>query len=243
MGSPGSWWRGRTATTPKDDPKPAAREDANAPLQTPLWRELDLAARRHAVAEWRDRQILAVDDLFNHEAARARDAFDQELAAAPREATFNVGAYAATRIDALLATALSDSFPRLMAAASEELAGVDARLAEVARTLVGETSIPAPAPQPVEAEDDGVSPETAPAPRKLDPARVVSKAAALADGAANAADGLIREPLRVRPRLREAAARRVAEHWMRLSGEPASILAQAIARLDAVAQESRTRLS
>ena len=209
---------------------------------SPIQRDLDLGAQRHAVAAWRDRQIMAIDDLFNHAAIKAREAFDQELDKAPREATFNPGPYAVSRIDSLLATQLAPHLPALITAASEELAHIDPSLADVARTLVADIAVPDPRSDVAEIETEP-EPVPAQAAKGLSPGEAVRRVAALADGAVGAADGLIREPLRVRPRLREAAAARVEDHWMRLTGEPASVMARIIIRLDAVAQEARRRLT
>lgn len=217
---------------------------------------MELAISRQAVAEWRDRQILAAAALLNRDAMSARDAFEREVEhATAADTLFNAAAFANARIDALLGIALTKSLPQFLDVAAKELSSIDQRLAEIANALRRPDAIVLPtatAPLPSAVVDiEQVSAEISEtdtqqvAKRGLlsVPARLAKRASTLADDAGSAADDLLQEKLGLKNRLRTAAAHRVAETWMAGAGEPRSPLMQLVALIDETTHAARLTLS
>lgn len=218
---------------------------------------LELAISRQAVAEWRDRQILSAAALLNQKATDARAAFDREIEnATAAETIFNASALANARIDALLGASLSESLPKFLGMAADELTSIDQRLAEVADALRRPDALVMPlATAPLPTRPTAATEETAAdtgqpthgQAGKLDllrvPARLAKRATSLAGDAGSAADELLQEKLGLKNRLRAAAAQRVAESWMTGAGEPKSPLAQLVSLIDETTYAARMILS
>lgn len=218
---------------------------------------LELAISRQAVAEWRDRQILSAAALLNQKAMDARAAFDREIeTATAAETIFNASALANARIDALLAASLSESLPKFLDMAANELSSIDQRLAEVADALrrpdalvMPQAAAPLPTP-PAAATEETAADTDQPGHVQTGkrgllsvPARLAKRATSLAGDAGSAADELLQEKLGLKNRLRAAAAQRVAESWMTAAGEPKSPLAQLVSLIDETRYAARMTLS
>lgn len=217
---------------------------------------MELAISRQAIAEWRDRQILAAAALLNRDAMSARDAFEHEVEhATAADTLFNAATFANARIDALLGIALSESLPQLLNIAARELSSIDVRLADIADALRRPDAIVLPtATMPLPSAAAAIE-HTSVEVSETDsqhvakrgllsvPARLAKRASTLADDAGSAADGLLQEKLGLKNRLRTAAAQRVAETWMIGTGEPKSPLMQLVALIDETTHAARLTLS
>lgn len=217
---------------------------------------LELAISRQAVAEWRDRQILAAAALLNEKAIDARAAFDREVDnATAAETIFNPAAFANSRIDALLGASLNASFPEFFGIAARELVSIDQRLSDIGDALkrpdaivLPLASLPLPASTTAVEDTSGHVSDVEPAhPPKRGlagaPAMFARRAKSLADGAGSAADELLQDTLGLKNRLRSTAAQRIAQSWMSGTGEPRPVLAQLIALIDETTHAARMSLS
>lgn len=217
---------------------------------------MERAISRQAVAEWRDRQILAAAALLNQKSIDARAAFDREVDnATAAETIFNPATLANSRIDALLGASLSASLPDFFGIAARELVSIDERLSNIGDALRRPDAIALPLASPplpasttaIEDASAGAS-EVEPAqPQKRGlagaPAMFARRAKSLADGAGSAADELLQDKLGLKNRLRSAAAQRIAQSWMGGTGEPKPVLAQLISLIDETTHAARMSLS
>ena len=216
---------------------------------------MKLAISRQAVAEWRDRQILAAAALLNEKSIDARAAFDREIeTATAAETIFNASALANARIDALLCTSVGESLPDFLGMAGQELISIDPSLNAISDALrradiivLPLASAPLHASTVVDATSSVVSDSEQTQPQKRGiagmSAMLVKRASSLADGAGNAADELLQDKLGLKNRLRTAAADRIARNWMGGTGEPKSVLAQLVALIEETTHAARMRLS
>ncbi|WIY67958.1 hypothetical protein KB221_07465 [Aquidulcibacter paucihalophilus] len=217
---------------------------------------MERAISRQAVAEWRDRQILAAAALLNQKSIDARAAFDREVeTATAAETIFNPSALANSRIDALMGASLSASLPEFLGIAARELASIDQRLGDISDTLSRPDLIALPlasSPLPaatavVEVGSDNTSEPEDTQPQKRGISRVsamlVKRASSLADGAGSAADDLLQDKLGLKNRLRSAATQRIAQSWMGGTGEPRPVLAQLVSLIDDTTHAARMSLS
>lgn len=215
---------------------------------------MELGYHRQAVAEWRDRHIVASATLLNLKALEARAAFDRDLHdARARDALFP-STLATARIDALMKSALEVELPAFLSSAALELVAINGKLGPISQGLAeAKIEFPGPAPTAVEAPLAHVSElddESDPPP--AEPAqgawlsefsgRLRRKAAGIADSANAAADHLVTEKLL--DRLRSAATRRIESAWM--NDEPGaltSVQSQMTGLIDETAYASRISLS
>lgn len=133
---------------------------------------MDLGYQRQAVAEWRDRQMVAAAALFNLKAVDARAAFDRDLHdATARDALFP-SALATTRIDALMTAALDQALPGFLSAAAEDLVAISERLTTLSQGLCdAKIDLPSAAAATLDAASTPASeaPPAPPPPRRRPP--------------------------------------------------------------------------
>lgn len=209
----------------------------------------ELAMRRQAVTEWRDRQILAAHTMLNRCAQGARNAFEAQLAQATLlDSVWDPAGFSNHRIDTLLRDSVIKGIAECFASAGQELGSIDARLAPFGEAMARAEGIVLPlASQPSNA-DEAHSREALPAIPSdaglLTRLRetLVYKANSLASYASETADWLVQDKAGLRDRLRDAAAHRIATQWMGDIGDPLPVLAQMIKTIERVAHEARTEL-
>lgn len=213
---------------------------------------MDLGYQRQAVAEWRDRQMVAAAALFNLQAVDARAAFDRDLHDATARDAFFPSSLATTRIDALMTAALDLALPGFLSAAAEELVAISERLTALSQGLgAAQIALPSAAsatadapPTSSDAEATPAAPSTTPPAAWLAdlPGRLRKQAAGVLDSAGAAADHLVNEKLRMVERLRAAAAKRIERAWMN-DEAGCDPLSQLIGLIDETAHASRVSLS
>ncbi|HAD85507.1 MAG TPA: hypothetical protein DCG71_11820 [Brevundimonas sp.] len=210
---------------------------------------VELGYQRQAIAEWRDRHIVAAATLFNLKALEARTAFDREIHDTTLGDSIFPSAKATTLIDALLRSALEDELQSFLSAAALELVAINEKLNPVSQAL-SEARIEFPGtassavemfPEPTSDLDEGDLAAAEPAQGawiSTLPARVGRQ---LADKA-GAAAGHLNEKLI--DRLRGAAAKRIDRTWMNdAPGAPPSVQSQLIGLIDETAYACRISLS
>lgn len=214
---------------------------------------VELGYQRQAVAEWRDRYIVAAATLLNLKALEARTAFDRDLHDATLGDSIFPSAKATTLIDALLRSALEDELQTFLTTAALELVRINKKLDPVSQALVeAEVQFPGAAASGVEEPLAPASdPDTGTDPHDLAVVEPVEGAwisklpgrmgRQLADRA-GAAAGHLNEKLI--DRLRSAAARRIDRAWMNDEpGAPPSVQSQLIGLIDEAAYACRISLS
>lgn len=209
----------------------------------------ELAMRRQAVAEWRDRQILAAHLMLNNCAQGARNAFEAQLAKATLlDSVWDPAGFSNHRIDMLLHDSVINGIADCFASAGQELGTIDARLAPLGEAMARAQGITLPLASQPSSSDEVHTRETLP----TIPAEaglltrlretLVYKASSLATYASETADWLVQDKAGLRDRLRDAAANRIATQWMGDIGDPLPVLAQMIKNIEGVAHEARTEL-
>lgn len=217
---------------------------------------MELGYQRQAVAEWRDRHIVASATLLNLKALEARTAFDRDLHDATVRDAFFPTAKATTLIDALLRSALEDELQNFLSTAALELVAINEKLSSVSQALSeARVEFPGATPSAVEAplattSDLNDDSDLAPAEPAQGawfsefPGRLRRQAAVFATNANAAADHLVNEKLRMVDRLRGAATRRIERAWMNEEpGVAPSVQSQLIGLIDETAYTSRISLS
>jgi hypothetical protein len=222
---------------------------------------VQLAYARQALAEWRDRYIVAAGVMVNSNATKALSALEHELGdVSGMDSLLNPGGLARERIDSLMRTELKPELVRYLTDAGEELAAIDARLAALS-SVMSTLSITLPPvdtadakfeedePAPVEiaepAEAGSVAPDRSAPERWLSDVggRLQRSAATLSQSAGTAADTILNERLGLIKRVRGAASAHIAKAWMNDNDEPSSVLYQLITMIDETAQQARIQLT
>lgn len=217
---------------------------------------VELGYQRQAVAEWRDRHIVASATLLNLKALEARTSFDRDLHdATARDAIFP-SALATTRIDALLRSALEDELQSFLSSAALELVAINEKLHPVSLALsearvefpgTPTSAVEVPFAPTSDLDDDSDLAPTEPVQSAWFselPGRLKQQAATLMDNVGAATDHLVNERLHMVDRLRGAAARRIERAWMNEEpGVPPSVQSQLIGLIDETAYTSRISLS
>jgi hypothetical protein len=212
----------------------------------------ELAMRRQAVLEWRDRQILAAYALFNSKAQGALEAFEAQVAkASVVDSVWDPAGFADFRIDELMQERMRPALRALMSGAESELVGLGKDFAPLGAALArsDELILPtAPKPEaPPEAPASGLVREAG-TEREVDwwiarlPGMAAERATSFFSYASETASWLMQDKVGLRDRLRAAAAERIATQWMGGSGKPRPVLSQVIAIIDEVSHEARTML-
>lgn len=218
---------------------------------------MDQAMERQAVAEWRDRHIIAAATLINFRATEARTAFDKYLAAAGlRGPMLDAQRVAAERIDLYMRERLSADLDQFLSDAAKELAPIDERLSDLAEGLrlasiampEGETErSPLAAKEPMEdltAGEEDLTDTTSDAPRFTQlTGVVVGKAAWVVKSVGSGAAAALYETSGAAERLRKAGAARIEQVWMSSAHRPEMILSQMIHLIDGTAHAARVALS
>jgi len=213
--------------------------------------------QRHAVADWRDRHIVAAAALVNLRATEACAAFEGELEDPEfRGPMLDAARVAGARIDAYLRRSLAPDLDQFRFDAASELAAIHDRLRALADGLriaplempeagfeSTESRSPEPDVQPLETEGDEVpSVPDAPWFARL-PGVVVGGAARVVESASIATGVTIFERSGAADRLRKAAKRRVQQAWMNDDDTHPSLLSKMITLIDGSAHAARTTLS
>lgn len=211
----------------------------------------ELAMRRQAVTEWRDRQIMDARSLLNARAQAARNAFEAQLSqASVLDSVWDPAGFTNHRIDALMHEHISGGLAELFKNAAKELVSLDKRFARLGKALANGAGIILPAaaepsaPSKTDATTAGADLPVANTDSWLVRLRgtVATTATSVANYAAETADWLVQDKVGLRDRLRFAATNRISNQWMGDIGEPLPVLAQMIAFIDQVAHEARTML-
>lgn len=217
-----------------------------------------LAAVRHAVAEWRDRHIVAASTMVNFRAVEARKALEVELRdVSGFDSMLNPSRLARQRIDFLMGFSLKPDMAGLIRVAADELGCIDDRLAGL-KAAFGSVAITFPEGPPIAGHDAmelleigseshggsgavGDDQGLAGLGRKLQ-----EGVAALSRSASTATDSILNERLGLINRVRSAAAERIETAWMNEANEaaePGGVLHQLVFAIDGTAQEARIQLS
>lgn len=213
--------------------------------------------QRHAVADWRDRHIVAAATLLNLRATGALAAFEAELQDPEfRGPMLDAVEVAGAWIDAYLRRILAPDLDQFRFNAASELAAIHDRLHALADGLriaslempeagfeSKECGSPEPDVQPLKTEGDYV-PAVPDAPwfARL-PGAVVGGAARIVESASIATGATIFERSGAADRLRKAAKRRVQQAWMNDDDTHPSFLSKMITLIDGSAHAARTTLS
>lgn len=124
----------------------------------------ELAMRRQAVTEWRDRQILAAHTMLNKCAQGARNAFEAQLAQATLlDSVWDPAGFSNHRIDTLLHDSVITGIAECFASAGRELGSIDARLAPFGEAIARAEGIVLPLALQPSSEDEAHSREALPA--------------------------------------------------------------------------------
>lgn len=213
---------------------------------------MELGYQRQAVAEWRDRHIVASATLLNLKALEARAAFDRDLHDAKARDALFPSTLATARIDALMKSALEVELPDFLSSAALELVAIHEKLGPISQGLAeARIEFPGPAPAAVDApldvseHADECDPPPAQGAWLSDISdRLRRKAAGIADTANAVADHVVTEKLRMVDRLRSAATRRIESAWMNEeAGALTSVQSQVIGLIDETAYACRISLS
>lgn len=224
------------------------------------------ALQRQALAEWRDRQVLASVRMLNRLSEEARRKFDESLAEASfKDTVWDPASFADHRIDFLLCETVPKALSQLLEVAASELTAISADFAAYGEALASSTgfSFPTPAERNAHAQSEDVTLDDVQAPPAVGDASaakagsswtlsnltIVRTVSALSERATNAiskagvaAEREIQNRSGLYDRLRVAAAARVATRWMGSSGEPRPVLAQVTDLIDGLTGEARTNL-
>ena len=105
----------------------------------------ELAMRRQAVTEWRDRQILAAHTMLNNCAQGARNAFEAQLAQATLlDSVWDPAGFSNHRIDTLLHDSVINGVADYFASAGQELGSIDTLLAPLCQAMARAVGIALP---------------------------------------------------------------------------------------------------
>jgi len=224
------------------------------------------ALQRQALAEWRDRQVLAAFRMLNTLSADARRKFDESLAEANlKDTVWDPASFADHRIDALLCATAPPALDQFLRAAGAELSIISEGFAAYGEALARSHGFSLPNSP---ANDQPTQSEGFPSEQKYETEvpkpdggqttgsrwsfsglALVRTVSALSGRATNAvrdvgvaAEREIQTRTGLYDRLRTAAAARVATRWMGSGGEPRSVLSQLIDLIDGVTGEARANL-
>lgn len=212
----------------------------------------EAALRRQALAEWRDRQILAISGEFNGRAAEALAAFDAQVTSANLiDSVWDPAGFANGRIDQLLSQSVPAPLDKALKLAGKELAAISPAFAELAGALAWSEAITfpesataepadAPAPSTVAAEPSWRIASVPLVRRALDAGQWAAET--LRDAGVSA-ERALQDRTGLYDRLRSAAQARIATTWMGSAGEPRPVMQQVIDLIDDVSLEARTRLA
>jgi len=211
-----------------------------------------MALRRQALAEWRDRQIIAVCRMFNAYAQEALAAFEAQVQEANLiDSVWDPARFATGRIDSLLRASIPANLSVQLVLAGRELEAIDPSFAPFATALARSDAISLPEEECAELEP--VSSPFKPLPTEPANSRwAISEYAAIQHArwiggkvydalqyAGTYAERTLQDRIGLYGRLRSAAADRITTRWMGGAGEPRPVLAQVIGMIDDVAAEAR----
>lgn len=211
----------------------------------------ELAMRRQAVTEWRDRQIMDARSLLNAHAQAARNAFEAQLSQASMlDSVWDPAGFTNHRIDALMHYHVSGGLADYFKNAAKELVSLDKSFTRLGKVLASGAGIKLPAaaepraPSKTDATTSDADLPVADTDSWLVRLRgtVATTASTVANYATETADWLVQDKVGLRDRLRLAATNRISTQWMGDIGEPLPVLAQVIAFIDQVTHEARTML-
>lgn len=224
------------------------------------------ALERQALAEWRDRQVLAVYHILNNLADEARSKFEASLEQASlKDSVWDPANFADRRIDALMCEAVPSALERLLKSAGRELAAISPTFEPYGNALSASTGFDFPIAGLGEdkaesngdlvgssaSSDDAVSEASQPqvpasSSWSLGNLMLVRKVSEFGELAANAvweagvaAERTLQTRAGLYERLRSAAAARIGTRWMGSAGEPRPVLAQVTDLIDSVCGEAR----
>lgn len=227
------------------------------------------ALERQALAEWRDRQVLAAYHLLNNLADEARSRFESSLdQASLKDSVWDPANFADHRIDALMCEAVPSALERLLQSAGRELAAISPTFEPYGNALSASTGFDFPIAAVSEDQahvnrdlaggsgsSDGSTAEVSQSEAatssswSLGNLTLVRKVSELGEMAANAvweagvaAERTLQTRAGLYERLRSAAAVRIGTRWMGSAGDPRPVLAQVTDLIDSVCGEARASI-
>src|SRR3989344_2385845 len=222
--------------------------------------------RRQAVGAWRDEQIVQAYSLFNATVRDALATFEQTLVEHARlyDTIWDPIGYAEPRIDVLLRKALPHALAGFLDRAATQLGAISPEFEELAEALrqsyiltlpqATRTELP---PAPTTAVSDIILPQTSPHARQTNPSddrwaitkgvekiagsagHVVKRGAEIVQKQADMIADTLQDKAGLRDRVRNAAQRRIASHWMGEVGDPLPVLAQLVRIIDTTTVTAR----
>ncbi len=214
----------------------------------------EIALRRQALAEWRDRQILSINAGFNTRAAEGLAGFDSQVTEANLiDSVWDPAGFADRRIDDLMRASVPAMVTGFVELAAAELRAISAEFGPVADALARAGTLDMPdAGETVDADVPPGLGQEAPVEVPATPSWRIAGLPGVrhALGAGQwAAEGLISAGLVAEralqdragfyDRLRAAALARIATRWMGSAGEPRPVLQQVVDLIDGAAAEAR----
>lgn len=218
------------------------------------------AVRRQAVVAWRDEQLLTAYALFSASAREARAAFDQRLAehASLYDTVWDPAGFAEPRIDAELRRIMPRVLTDYLDRAASDLAAIGPEFAELAEALQRSHVLDLPqAPQielPASSASSSPATRSTASPATADDRSAIRKrleklAEAAGDAVTRGAEMLqkqadtvaeiLQEKAGLRERVRVAAQKRIASHWMGETGDPQPVLSQIVRIIENTTETAR----
>ncbi|SEJ74468.1 hypothetical protein SAMN05518849_112140 [Sphingobium sp. AP50] len=225
-----------------------------------------MAMRRQAVVAWRDEQIMTAYSLFSAKVQEARASFEQALVEHARlyDTVWDPTGFAEPRIDAQLRKILPKALADFVDDAATGLADIAPEFGELAKALrhshtlslphakqVELAAAPATAvlvPRPPLVSDQAALPDASDERWTItkhmerlagSAGQVVKRGAEIVQKQADVLADTLQDKAGLRERVRIAAQKRIASHWMSEAGDPLPVLAQLIRIIDTTTETAR----
>ncbi|MES2158410.1 MAG: hypothetical protein V4512_11450 [Pseudomonadota bacterium] len=225
-----------------------------------------MAVRRQAVVAWRDEQIMTAYSLFSAKVQEARVSFEQSLVEHARlyDTVWDPTGFAEPRIDAHLHKVLPLALTDFVDDAATKLADIAPEFEGLAKALRRSHTLSLPQAKQVELVATHVTTvHVAPPPLANDRSslpdafddrwtitkhverlagsagQVVKRGAEIVQKQADVLADTLQDKAGLRERVRIAAQKRIASHWMSDAGEPLPVLAQLIRIIDTTTETAR----
>jgi hypothetical protein len=209
--------------------------------------EVEGAAKRQAIAEWRDRHLLAALELMGQAAQNSLAEFEEQLAkAGMTDTVWDPVGFAQPRIDTAMRSRLPRGLADLIARAAAELRSMGSAFAASADALEQSRSVLLPQAAIPELMSSHV-PSASPASEIVvsgrgTMSRVLDKLAEVAGEAAKRGGEVLdtlQNKVGIRDRARATASGRIATAWLGDAGDPLPVLAQITRMIDNTSETAR----